>query len=279
MRQPKNTPTMVAKMTQKRLPATKGPARETAWRGEVARWYDSLVGERGSTFQQEVIFPNTMRLLTLRKGESLLDLACGEGAFSRAAHKLGAQVTGLDASEDLIDAARRKSGRGVRYLVGDAARLTETLPAGSFDAVVCILAVQNIDPVEPVIQGCGQVLRPGGRLVLVMTHPCFRMPRQSAWGWDEERKIQYRRVDRYLSPLRIPIQTRPGADPELRTWTFHRPLQTYFTALSHAGVMVDTLEEWPSHRVSQPGPRARAENRARDEIPLFLALRAVRIQS
>jgi hypothetical protein len=37
-------------------------------------------------------------------------------------------------------------------------------------------------------------------MVLLLTHPCFRVPRQSGWGWDEQRKLQYRRVDRYLTP-------------------------------------------------------------------------------
>ena len=47
--------------------------------------------------------------------------------------------------------------------------------------------------------------------------------------------------------------------------------------LAAAGLWTDGLEEWPSHRSSEPGPAARAENRARAEFPLFLALRAVRV--
>ena len=54
------------------------------------------------------------------------------------------------------------------------------------------------------------------------------------------------------------------------TWTFHRPLQTYVRAFSDAGFLIESIEEWPSLRQSQPGPRAREENRARKEIPLFL---------
>jgi len=263
-------------MTDQQPSTRRARGPQTAWRGDVARWYDSLVGEVGSGYQREVIFPQTLRLLGLRQSQRLLDLACGQGAFSREAAKVGVLVTGLDASEDLVRSARQQSRRGVRYVVGDAGQLQETFPAESFDAVACILAIQNIEPLEPVFAGCGHVLRPGGRLVLVMTHPCFRIARQSAWGWDEERKLQYRRIDRYLSPLRIPIQTHPGADPRLRTWTFHRPLQTYVQGLAQAGLLVDALEEWPSNRVSQPGARAKAENRAREEVPLFLAIRGVK---
>ena len=41
--------------------------------------------------------------------------------------------------------------------------------------------------------------------------------------------------------------------------------------------MVDALEEWTSHKTSDSDPRAAAENAARKEIPLFLALRAVKV--
>jgi hypothetical protein len=40
---------------------------------------------------------------------------------------------------------------------------------------------------------------------------------------------------------------------------------------------VDALEEWPSHKTSTSGPRAPAENVARKEIPMFLAVRAVKV--
>lgn len=263
-------------MTARRPPATNSRPQETAWKGEVATWYDSLVGDEGSAFQKDLIFPQVLRLLELKRGEHILDLGCGQGAFCREAQKAGAEVTGLDASEELVRIARERSrGRG-RYVAGDAAHL-EVFPPSCFDAVVCILAIQNIDPIEPVMSGVGRVVRPGGRLVLVMNHQSFRIPRQSAWGWDDERKLVYRRVDRYLTPMKIPIQTHPGSKPGLVTWTFHRPLQHYVRALADAGLWVNALEEWTSNKVSQPGARAKAENRARQEIPLFLALRAVKI--
>jgi len=110
----------------------------------------------------------------------------------------------------------------------------------------------------------------------VLTHPAFRIPRQSGWGRDEDRKLLFRRVDRYLTPLKIPIDMRPYKMPEQQvTWTYHRPIQTYVNGLAAAGLWTNALEEWPSTKVSQPGPTARAENRARVEFPLFLALRAV----
>lgn len=113
-------------------------------------------------------------------------------------------------------------------------------------------------------------------MLWVMNHPCFRIPRQSGWGFDDKRKLQYRRVDRYMTPLKIPIQMHPGALPGVHTWTFHRSLTDYFGALGRSGFLINKLEEWISHRKSKPGARARAENSARMEIPLFLAVGAVK---
>ena len=126
------------------------------------------------------------------------------------------------------------------------------------------------------IAGAGRVLKPGAPFVVVLNHPSFRQPRQSGWGWDEARKLQYRRVDAYLSSYEAPIQAHPGADARTVTWSYHRPLQAYVAALASAGFTVAGLEEWISHRVSDSGPKARAENAARNEIPMFMAIRAVK---
>jgi hypothetical protein len=109
-----------------------------------------------------------------------------------------------------------------------------------------------------------------------MNHPCFRQPRQSGWGWDEQRKLQYRRVDRYLSPYEMPILAHPGSAPDVKTTSFHRSLTAYVEALAKHGFAITALEEWTSHKQSDSGPRAKAENVARQEIPLFLAMRVER---
>ena len=70
-----------------------------------------------------------------------------------------------------------------------------------------------------------------------------------------------------------PAAAAGGGEPVV-TVTFHRPIGEYVAALASAGFVVDALEEWASQRTSQPGPRAEEENRARREIPMFLALRA-----
>jgi ubiquinone/menaquinone biosynthesis C-methylase UbiE len=243
----------------------------------VADWYDQLVGEAGSEYHREVVLPGVLRLLALRAGERAVDVACGQGVLCRILHDRGVNVTGIDAAAELIRAARERGPAGIDYRVGDA-RALDALPAGGFDAASCVLAIQNIHPVQPVFAGAARLLKAGGRLVLVMMHPCFRGPKETSWGWDEQRKVQYRRVDRYLLPRKTPIVTHPGKDPGQYTWTFHKPIETYVKSLRNAGLLVDAIEEWPSHKTSTgSGPRPAAENAARKEIPMFMAVRAVKV--
>src|SRR3989449_1835375 len=98
--------------------------------------------------------------------------------------------------------------------------------AGTLKAAVFLLSIQDMDDLEAVLASVGWALRLGGRLVLLMRHPCFRIPRQSGWGWDRSRKLEYRRIDRYLSPLHVPnrVELRGGS---ARTLSFHRPLSDY----------------------------------------------------
>ena len=86
----------------------------TPW-DQAAAWYDALVGDQGSDYQQEVIMPGAWRLLEMEKGSSVLDLACGQGVFSRFMNERGVQVEGLDVSKGLIRYASDRSPKKINY--------------------------------------------------------------------------------------------------------------------------------------------------------------------
>jgi ubiquinone/menaquinone biosynthesis C-methylase UbiE len=247
----------------------------TDW-DDVSAWYDQHVGDEGSEFHREIVLPGALRLLEPQPRQAVIDIACGQGVLCRRLHTLGVEVTGIDASQELIASARDRSDPAIAYRVADARDLS-FLPADRFDAAACLLAIQNIHPIQGVFDSVSRLLKPWGKFILVMMHPAFRGSKETSWGWDDQNKIQYRRVDRYLTPRKTPIVTHPGKDPHQYTWTFHKPLETYVKSLRKSDLLLDALEEWPSHKTSTSGPRAPAENQARKEIPLFLALRAVKV--
>ena len=253
---------------------TSGQRKQTLW-DQASRWYDSLVGMSGSDYHQTIVMPGVLKLLELKPGRRVLDLACGQGVFSRFLLEKKINPEGLDSSEELLRMARSRSINLIPYHLGNAGD-AKVLNGQEFDGIACLLAVQNIEKIEPVFQNVARWLKPKGKFVMVLTHPCFRIPRQTHWGWDEDKKIEYRRVDRYANEMKIPILTPPFVDKVNYTMTYHRPLQNYFSALLKAGLYVDCLEEWMSNKESASGKRSRGENRARKEVPLFMAVRAVR---
>ncbi|MBI5700788.1 class I SAM-dependent methyltransferase [Candidatus Saganbacteria bacterium] len=248
----------------------KKTGKDTSW-NKSASWYDSLVGEKGSDYHQNVIIPNALKLLKPQKNEKIIDIGCGQGVFCRELHTLGIKVLGIDASKNLIDAAKKRSPE-IKYLVASAQNLN-MFENKSFDAATSIMAMQNMDLLFEVIHEMSRVIKVNGRALIVISHPAFRIPRQSGWGFDETRKIQYRRVDMYLSEKKIPIQMNPGYDQSKITWTFHRPISTYINALGQNNMAIVRMEEWTTHRRTNE----KVDNRSRDEFPLFLAILARKI--
>lgn len=245
--------------------------QKTSWESS-AKWYDETVGEKGHYYHEHVILPNLLKIMELGKSGSpkVFDIACGQGILARQLPK-GVPYLGIDISPTLIQSANERADKKHhRFQVQDATKQM-ALPERDFTHATIVLALQNIaDPLQ-VLKNIEKHLAPGGKLFIVLNHPCFRIPRQSSWGVDEAKKLQYRRVDCYLSPLQIPIQTHPGKKEEVQTLSFHYPLSSYTKWLKEAGFVVVEIEEWVSDKMST-GTKARMENRARAEFPLFLTL-------
>jgi ubiquinone/menaquinone biosynthesis C-methylase UbiE len=260
--------------------ATKVSAKvATSW-DPVADWYDGWVGPNGSLYHRKVAIPALLPLLDLQSGQQLLDIGAGQGVLAPYVVAAQAHYTGIDASRRLLRRAEAHHGRhqNVRFLHGDARHLHTigSLAAGSFDTAVFLLSIQDMDPLAEVLASATWALKTNGRLVILMTHPCFRIPRQSGWGYDPNRKLRYRRVDRYLTPLPVPMKAYDGAETGV-TRSFHRPLQAYINGLVTAGCLVEQMREIPVRAVLGASKNNRAEQLANAEIPLFLALRGSKI--
>lgn len=249
--------------------------KDTSWQ-KVGQWYDGIVGDQGHYYHQHIVLPGVLKLLELQKESRLLDLACGQGILARAIDP-SIHYAGIDAAKTLIAKAKSYDAnhKNHRYIVGD---ITKSLPLAKtelFTHAALVLAMQNLAEPEKALAALTKHLEPGGKLVIVLNHPCFRIPRQSSWGFDEACKIQYRRLNGYMSPQNIPITCNPGKKDSETTISFHLPLSHYFMHLANSGFAVTLLEEWCSNKESS-GKAARWENRARKEFPLFLALQCKR---
>jgi trans-aconitate methyltransferase len=92
-------------------------------------------------------------------GERILDLGCGDGALTERLIERGARVVGVDASVDMIAAAR---ARGIDARVMDATALTFE---AAFDAVFSNAVLHWIHDQDAVLTGVARALVPGGRFV------------------------------------------------------------------------------------------------------------------
>ena len=257
---------------------SKSDPKDTSW-GTVASWYNDHLEKTGDTYHEKVVYPNLFRIIGDSKGKKILDLACGQGQFSRILRDAGAHVTGIDLGKELIAIAethnvsvKEKGTHKVIYYTGSADDLNMCKDA-SYDIVVCILALQNIKTLDKTLFEVSRVLTATGSFVFVLNHPSFRNPRQTHWGYDESAGMQYRRVDEYMSESHVKIDMTPGSKTDKKfTISFHRPLQVYVKALTKHNFLLSRLEEWISHRESEKGPKQKAENKARKEIPLFMCI-------
>lgn len=241
----------------------------TSWE-KIKPWYHKLVGLEGHYYHKHLILPRLGELMQIKPESKILDLACGQGIFGRQIPP-SVDYLGIDIAPSFIQAAKKDDPSSKHHY--QTADITKPLSlAVSFTHALIMLAIQNIEHPVKAFHNVSSALIQGGRLFIVMNHPCFRIPRQSDWGVDKEQKIQYRRINRYMSPLKIPIQANPGKGKQsVTTLSFHHPLSSYIQWLNEAGLSLIGMEEWCSPKESEGGA-AKMENLSRQEIPLFLLL-------
>jgi SAM-dependent methyltransferase len=128
--------------------------------------------------------------LLLKSGSTLLDLACGRGAYGLlVAQRAGALLIGVDFSAQALTEAREQAARlGVRGASFRVGELTASgLPDAGVDAVLCTDAIQFPDEPAVAYEEIRRVLKPGGRVALTCWEPLDRA--------DERLSPRLRRTD------------------------------------------------------------------------------------
>jgi ubiquinone/menaquinone biosynthesis C-methylase UbiE len=133
---------------------------------------------------QEAAF--TVRAMGLKKGMSVLDVACGPGRHSVELARRGCDVTGLDFCRGYLDEARaaaKKRGVKADFVHGDMRKMKF---AGKFDAVICMFtSFGYFTPAQDllVLKSMTRALKPGGRLLLDVQgeEPFLKTPSGRDW--------------------------------------------------------------------------------------------------
>jgi 2-polyprenyl-3-methyl-5-hydroxy-6-metoxy-1,4-benzoquinol methylase len=250
-----------------------------AWNENAAFW-DQRMGE-GNDFVEVLIWPATERLLELHPGERVLDIACGNGLTSRRLAAMGAQVVAFDFADQMIAHALQRTtdhADRIQYHVLDATDEAALLALGEgqFDAALCNMALFDMAEVEPLMRALARLLRPGGRFVFSVIHPCFNSAHIAHVAELEDREGEFVtvysiKVFSYISSTVARGAAIPG-QPKPQLY-FHRPLQTLFGAAFEVGFMLDGLEEraFPADHPSGRNPLSWGGNFS--EIPPVLVAR------
>src|SRR5258706_13277080 len=214
---------------------------------EMTDWWDTRMGDEGDLWRRALIDPPLLRLVGDVAGSRLLDLACGNGYLSRRFARQGATFVGVDANAPLIERGRAREAKeplDITYHVGNAEHLA-MLEGGTFDLVVCNMALMDIEDAAGAIQEVARVLRPKGRFVASLSHPCFDKVNTSGWAIEQIYPITtiWRKMSHYRE---IPVDELPWLQvygQTVYTRRHNRPLSWYFRSLRAAGMVVASLEE------------------------------------
>ena len=247
-----------------------------------ADFWDERMGE-GNAFHKILIEPTQLKLLSPRAGERVLDIGCGNGQFARKMASLGADVMAVDAAPRMIENARGRTpaeadyAERLQYEVIDASDEGAMLALGEsgFDAAVATMVLMDVASIEPIARVVRRLLKPTGRMVFSIMHPCFNstegfaqiMERDETGGELVERLTV--RVTRYIEP-HTHKGLAMGGQPVPQNY-FHRPLSALLGVFFNAGFVVDAIEE-PVFPKDVPGDDGFGWLRYKD-IPPVLSVR------
>lgn len=173
--------------------------------------------------------PEVVRLLGDLRGRRVLDVGCGSGTLTESLVEQGAVVTGSDRSAAMVELARERLGDRAELDVVD---LSAPLPYAdaSFDDVVACLVLHYLEDWSAPLAELRRVLRPGGRMVVVVNHPTAHA-------------VVYPDADYFATREYSEDYEFDGRTVWLTFW--HRPLHAMSDAFTEAGFRIGTISEPP----------------------------------
>lgn len=245
-----------------------------------ACWWDDRIGD-GNDFQTVLIEPATERLLSVKQGDVILDVACGAGRFARRMAELGARVVAFDHSPKFVERARQRTPKdaAIEYHQLDAAQSDAIVALGRqrFDKAVCTMGLMDMPEIIPLSSALSEALKPGGIFVFSITHPCFHSAAIHRFAEMYEQEAGRHviltgvKVSSYLSAFAKKTEGIIG-QPEAQFY-YHRPLHLLLGACFDAGFVVDGMEE-PGF----PEPEKKRASVRWDDMPEIPPVMVVRMR-
>lgn len=250
---------------------------KTTWDALASTWVENI--RRSDEYHHtNIILPEVYRLLNPRKGDIILDVACGEGTVARHLTRCGAKVTGIDISKMLDHAIEKEKEErlGIEYHWLNAEELEKKFGEAVFDKAVCNMALMDIADYKTTLKQISHVLRNDGIFVFSITHPAFVFPscRGIRVPMDSERnEDRIRFIIDYFDER--PAVMRNFSWVPAPFLQFHRPISSYVNELVKQNFhIVEMSEPKVSEEVVRKYPREAYWDDERR--PEFLIVKAVK---
>ena len=212
-----------------------------------AEFWDSKMGE-GNDFHKMLIEPTQLKLLNIKAGDKILDIACGNGQFARKMAELGANVTAIDFSDKFIAIAKSKGKYDIKYQVIDVTNETDLkkLAGSNFDSIVCTMALMDMENIDILINHLPKILKRDGIFVFSILHPCFNSAEpilaheRDDLGGEVKDKYYVKICDYLIEKSSLGIGMMGQPKPQ---YYFHRPVSTILKYFFKSGFVLDSYEE------------------------------------
>jgi len=230
------------------MPTPNAREDQRLW-SEKAPWWDLHIGDEGDRNRRRHVDPVIWSMLGDVAGRAVLDAGCGTGYLSAKLVQRGAVVRAVDFAPGMVaQAAARFARLGVDVeAVQDDCCVLATVADASQDLVVSNYVLQDLEDLPASVRSFARVLKPGGRAVVTLVHPCFGAP----GGPDrDEHRVTYTWRFPYFEERRCEevwtgthhATGEPLEFPSRFTY-YHRPLKTYWRAFRDAGLTCLDFDE------------------------------------
>ena len=132
----------------------------------AAKWWDKD-GEFRPLHQINPLRVNFIEERSSVEGKKVLDVGCGGGILAEALNELGANVTGIDASENTIGVAKshsRSIGSDVIYIQNTIEEFISSHPNEKFDVITCLEMLEHVPSPNEIIKSCSNLLKDDGNV-------------------------------------------------------------------------------------------------------------------
>ena len=171
------------------------------------------------------------QLVSPVRDRRVLCIGCGDGTECVPYAEHGAQVVGIDASNEFIAYAQEHYGPlGIEFFVMDYENTS--FADGRFDAIVSIMSIGYKPDLTKVLLELKRIVRAGGVMVIVVPHPVRKM-------------IKYANFDYFLSGLRTEICE------GVERFNYYHTIEAYYNLIKASGLVIESILE-PKPRLCEP---------------------------